>query len=442
MKSEPYIIQGFSKLTRREKLEWLRKQSALSEESLRQLDDHLHPDPHLQEVYEEISENTVSNYFLPFGLAPNFLINGDLMTLPMVTEESSVVAAASHAAKFWALHGGFHARVVDTLKVGQIHFTWTGQETALMGAFESIREKLRESVKPLTSRMEQRGGGVESIRIQPGSKEIPGYYQLFVTFRTADAMGANFINSVLEAVAASFSSMIISMGLEGELAVVMSILSNYTPESRVMCAVEGDMKIFDGLDRQMSGKEFARKFKLAVDIAEKDPHRAVTHNKGIFNGMDAVVIATGNDFRAVEACGHAYAARNGMYAGLSRVELTGNMFRFSLDIPLALGTVGGLTGLHPLAGTALDILGRPSSRKLMQIVAAAGLANNFSAVRSLITTGIQQGHMKMHLSNILRQLKASSAEKELAETHFREKSVSFAEVVNFLESIRHDHKET
>jgi hydroxymethylglutaryl-CoA reductase len=186
----------------------------------------------------------------------------------------------------------------------------------------------------------------------------------------------------------------------------------------------------------MSGDAFARKFKLAVDVAAADPYRAVTHNKGIFNGMDAVVIATGNDFRAVEACGHAYASRNGRYESLSRAEIAGSTFRFTLDIPLALGTVGGLTGLHPLAGAALDILGNPSSRELMHCVAAAGLANNFSAVRSLITTGIQHGHMKMHLSNILRQLKATPREMEMAEAHFREKPVSYAEVVAYLEHLR------
>ncbi|HER09818.1 MAG TPA: hydroxymethylglutaryl-CoA reductase [Bacteroides sp.] len=434
--SAPRIVHGFSKLSREKKLEWLQKQAGLAEESLRQLDAHIHPDRRLQEIYEEISENTVSNYFLPFSLAPNFLINGELMTVPMVTEESSVVAAASHAARFWAMHGGFRAEVSDTLRVGQVHFTWSGQEPLLYRAFQRIREQLKQSVQPLTSRMEQRGGGIDAIRIRPGSGALPGYYQLFVTFRTSDAMGANFINSVLEAMAANFSSAMRAMEPESELSVVMSILSNYTPESRVTCSVEGDTNIFNGLDKQMSGNEFARKFKLAVDIAQHDPYRAVTHNKGIFNGMDAVVIATGNDFRAVEACGHAFAARDGSYAGLSHVELSGNIFRFTLEIPLALGTVGGLTGIHPLAGTALDILDRPSSVKLMQIVAAAGLANNFSAVRSLITTGIQQGHMKMHLSNILRQLGASSAETERAEAHFRERTVSFAEVVNFLESVR------
>ncbi|MFO7934255.1 MAG: hypothetical protein R6U78_09240 [Bacteroidales bacterium] len=436
MRPDPHIIQGFSRLTRTEKLELLRKQNRLSRKSLEKLNAHLHPDPEMQEIYEDISENTVSNYFLPFGLAPNFLINGDLLTLPMVTEESSVVAAASHAAKFWALRGGFHAEVTDTLRVGQVHFTWTGPEQELFSTFDAIREDLRQSVKPLTGRMEQRGGGVESIRLEKGSTKIPGYYQLFVTFRTADAMGANFINSVLEAMASGFASMMATKELHGELTIVMSILSNYTPESRVTCSVEGDTEIFNGPDRQMSGDAFAGKFKLAVDMAAEDPYRAVTHNKGIFNGMDAVVIATGNDFRAVEACGHAYASRNGRYESLSRAEITGSTFRFTLEIPLALGTVGGLTGLHPLAGTALDILGNPSSRELMHSVAAAGLANNFSAVRSLITTGIQHGHMKMHLSNILRQLKASAREMEMAETYFREKPVSYAEVVSYLEHLR------
>jgi len=439
--SSPHIVQGFSKLTRLEKLEWLRKQGLLAEERLRHLEGHLHPDPRIQEIYEEISENTVSNYFLPFGLAPNFLINGELMTLPMVIEESSVVAAASHAAKFWALHGGFHAEVTETLKVGQVHFTWTGQEQALLDVSETIADRLKLSVRPITSRMEQRGGGVEKISIRRGSSELPDYYQLLVTFRTADAMGANFINSVLEAMAVEFPSLVEAMRLEGELSVVMSILSNYTPESRVICRAEGDVNLFNGLDRRMSGKEFARRFKLAVDIAGHDPYRAVTHNKGIFNGMDAVVMATGNDFRAVEACGHAYAARNGRYTALSHAGLSGNTFRFTLEVPLALGTVGGLTGVHPLAGAALEILGNPSAEKLMQVVAAAGLANNFSAVRSLVTSGIQQGHMKMHLSNILRRLGASAEETVKVEHYFRDRPVSYAGVVKFLGSVRGESTE-
>ena len=284
--------------------------------------------------------------------------------------------------------------------------------------------------------MEERGGGIEGIEIKQGGSNLPDHYHLFVTFQTADAMGANFINSVLEALADKFVALLEGSAIQGKLEVILSILSNYTPGSRVICYVEEDVSVFQGIDPSMSGNEFAQKFKKAVQIAIYDPYRAVTHNKGIFNGMDAVTMATGNDFRAVEACGHAYASRNGKYSSLSKVELSEKSFRFTLDVPMSVGTIGGLTRIHPLANASLEILGFPSADQLMQVIAAAGLATNFSAVRSLITTGIQQGHMKMHLGNVLKQLKASPEEIGQVLERFKDHPISFAEIATFLESYR------
>ncbi|MFH0757633.1 MAG: hydroxymethylglutaryl-CoA reductase, degradative [Bacteroidota bacterium] len=429
-----HIISGFSKLSRTGKLKWLKDQASLSEQSLLMIHAHLHPDPPVQEMYDDISENTISNFFLPLGLAPNFLINGDLMTIPMVTEESSVVAAASHAAKFWAMNGGFHCEVKNVLKTGQVHFSWSGSQQELFSLFEKGKKSLLQSVSPFTASMEKRGGGIESMELRKTGDVLPECYQLFVTFRTADAMGANFINSVLEALAASFVNLLKSSGGKGEI--IMAILSNYTPECLVTCSVEADLGALEQLSGGMTGAAFAEKFTRAVEIAIQDPYRAVTHNKGIFNGMDAVIVATGNDYRAAEACGHAYASREGRYCSLSRATCTGGRFSLSLEVPLALGTIGGLTATHPLAAASLEILGHPSSEKLMQIVAAAGLASNFSAIRSLITTGIQKGHMKMHLGNILRQLNASPEETSLAKAHFKQRTVSHAEVSAFIASVR------
>jgi hydroxymethylglutaryl-CoA reductase len=186
----------------------------------------------------------------------------------------------------------------------------------------------------------------------------------------------------------------------------------------------------------LSAGQFAEKFRKAVEIAIHDPYRAVTHNKGIYNGMDAVIMATGNDFRAAEACGHAYASRNGKYQGLSSVELSEGSFRFILEVPLAVGTLGGLTGTHPMAAASLEILGNPSAEELMQVIAAAGLANHFSALRSLVTSGIQKGHMKMHLGNILRQLNASKSESEMVNRYFANRTLSYAEVAGYLDSLR------
>ncbi len=440
--TNPQIVKGFSKLSRTEKLEWLKAQSALSEDTMTLFNSHLHSDPKLQDLYDDISENTVSNFFLPLGLAPNFLINDELVTLPMVVEESSVVAAASHASKFWAMNGGFRCEVKGLLKVGQVHFIWSGRKDQLLSAFEPLKDGLMASVSHLTSRMEMRGGGIESMEIRESSKDLPGAYQLFVNFHTADAMGANFINSVLEALATSFKSMMETVLPEDSVEIVMAILSNYTPQCLVSCQVDCDFSAFNEMSSAMSGREFAQKFTRAVEIAEHDPYRAVTHNKGIFNGMDAVLMATGNDYRAVEACGHAYASAHGYYSSLSHAICTDKKFSLKLQVPLALGTVGGLTSTHPMAASAMQILGNPSSEKLMQIVAAAGLASNFSALRSLITTGIQQGHMKMHLGNILRQVGATPEEAALVRTGFAGRAISHAEVEKFLLSIRKQSKET
>jgi len=438
----PHIISGFSKLTREEKIETLVRQNRLSGTTRALLDSHMHSDPRLQQLYSEISENNISNYFLPLGLAPNFLINGNLFTVPMVIEESSVVAAASHAAKFWALNGGFSCKVKDMLKVGQVHFTWTGPDAELQRVFRDRKEHMLKRVAPLNRRMEERGGGIVSMEIKGPLEPGSHHYQLFVTFRTADAMGANYINSVLESLAGSLKEAFGESGSAVTPEIVMAILSNYTPECLVTCTAEAPAAAFEGLSSSLSGEAFAEKFAGAVDIAVNDPYRAVTHNKGIFNGMDAVIMATANDYRAVEACGHAYAARDGQYRSLSSATYTGGILRLTLEVPLALGTVGGLTGIHPLAGAALEILGRPGAEQLMEITAAAGLANNFSAVRSLVTTGIQHGHMKMHLTNILRQLEATPAEAAATLSHFQETTISHAAVSEFLDSLRHQSGKT
>jgi hydroxymethylglutaryl-CoA reductase len=289
--------------------------------------------------------------------------------------------------------------------------------------------------------MKERGGGIESMDIRKSSESLPGAFQIFVKFRTADAMGANFINTVLEALSQSFKNMIDSGLPGGRMEIIMSILSNFTPECLVACHVESHPEAFDQMSQGMTGREFAEKFTRAVEIARYDPYRAVTHNKGIFNGMDAVIMATGNDYRAVEACGHAYASSQGEYTSLTRAKCTETSFSLTLEVPLALGTIGGLTSIHPMAATAIEILGHPDAEKLMSVVAAAGLASNFSAIRSLITTGIQQGHMKMHLGNILRQLNATAKEVSEVKKAFSGKTVTFAGVKEFLESVRNQNSE-
>lgn len=430
------MVIGFSKLTREQKRDFIASLFDDHKGAAAQLDYFLHSDKALQKRFEEFSENTISNYFLPYGIVPNIVINDEIFHLPMVIEESSVVAAASNSAKFWASRGGFHAQVLGTTKLGHVHFLWNEDPTILFNAFDEIRDRLIFDAKPLTSNMEKRGGGIIDIELVDMTHEIAHYYQLKASFDTCDSMGANFINSCLESFAITLEGIGKTLNAgKDSLQIIMSILSNYTPECRVKVWVECLISELDGLSDGMSGFEFAKKFELAVKIAQIDPYRATTHNKGIYNGIDAVVIATGNDFRAIEACGHTWAGHSGHYSGLTAVDISNGKFCYSLEVPLSMGTVGGLTGLHPLARFSLELLGKPSAEKLMQIAAVAGLANNFGAVRSLITKGIQSGHMKMHLQNMLNFMGATDEEKERAEAWFKDKTVSYKAVQDYLKKL-------
>lgn len=431
-------VSGFSKFTKDEKINWLI--SNYFDHNLKAktiLESYWNSDLKLQQLHDEFIENTISNFYMPFGIAPNFLINETMYTIPMAIEESSVVAAASNAAKFWMNRGGFKAKVLSTQKIGHVHFLFEGNLTALTSCFDSIKPQLLASTKSLTQNMEQRGGGILDIKLIDNTQKLPNYFQLEVTFETKDAMGANFINSCLEQIAESFEQLSKSnMDLNGDLPiVVMSILSNYVPHCVVRAEVSCPVEELS-LEGHFGGQEFANKFIQAVQIAEVEPYRAVTHNKGIMNGVDAVVIATGNDFRAVEAGVHAYAAKEGQYTSLSHASLDNGIFRFWLEIPLALGTVGGLTALHPMVKLAMNMLNNPSAPKLMEIVAVAGLAQNFAALRSLTTTGIQKGHMKMHLLNILNQLDATEKEKNQLIDFFKTHIVSHRAVNEALKNIR------
>ena len=432
------ITSGFSRLDKDQKIELVSSQTTDPDLFSNTLHASLHRDPIVQKLYDEFSENTLGNYFFPYGVAPNFLINGKMYMVPMVIEESSVVAAASGAAKFWAARGGFHSEIIGIEKIGQVHFTWNGGFELLNRFFPEIRLLMLRNTEQTTTNMVKRGGGILNIELVDMTDKIPDYYQLKATFDTRDSMGANFINSCLEEFAETLREFV-SSNVElctSNLQVIMSILSNYTPGCLVHTWVEGAIKDGHNYDDFYTDREFVQRFETGVQIAQVDRYRATTHNKGIYNGIDAVVLATGNDFRAVEACGHAYASRNGHYSSLSKVEISGNTFRFSLEVPMALGTVGGLTDLHPLAKLSLQLLGNPDASQLMMIASAAGLANNFSAVKSLVTKGIQKGHMKMHLLNILNVYKATDDEKIYAVEYFKHEKVSHSSVSIFLESIR------
>ena len=430
------IISGFSKLDKNEKITWLSGQ--LPEDTRAEflkISEFWHPNKDTQKLIDEFSENTISNFIFPYGVVPNLKINNEIFTAPMVIEESSVVAACSKSAKFWLDRGGFKAKVISTTKKGQVHFSWKGDKEKLYDFFSIIESDLLFCVKKDIQNMEKRGGGIKEISLIDRTDALENYFQLDVSFETCDAMGANFINTVLEAFGRELKALAITHkafnDVEREIEIIMCILSNYTPDCLVAASVECPVSEL-GSFGDMSGEEFAKRFERAVKIAKVDVNRAVTHNKGIYNGIDAVILATGNDFRSIEACGHAYASRDGHYRGLSSCSVRDGIFKFELHLPLALGTVGGLTNLHPMAKMSLKLLGDPTAKELMEIVACVGLAQNFGALTSLVTTGIQKGHMKMHLLNILNGFNASTEQISLAKEHFKSHTVSYQSVREFL----------
>lgn len=420
-------VEGFSRLTKNEKIDWLLTNylnDNLVDKEI--LTNYWNADTKLQALHDEFAENTLSNLYMPFGIAPNFLIDNQWYAIPMVIEESSVVAAASKSAKFWESRGGFHTEVMGLEKIGHVHFRFDGDGDLLKKKFEEdLKFKILEDIQTITEKMRARGGGVTSVELIDKREALEEYFQLLVCFDTQDAMGANFINTVLEKMAKTLEEYLLADDdfKEDNYQTILCILSNYTPNCLVRAEVKCPVKelAIDPKEAEL----FVQKFVYALAIADVETYRATTHNKGIMNGVDAVVLATGNDFRAVEACAHTYASRNGKYQSLTQCEVKDEMFRFWLDLPIAMGTVGGLTALHPLVKVAFKILGNPDAKRLMGITAVAGLAQNFAALRSMVTSGIQQGHMKMHLFNILNQLEASQEEKAYFLDFFRDKVVSY-----------------
>ena len=433
----PEKIIGFSKLSRDEKISWVSKNFLDNSNEFEDiLNKYLNDDKDIQSIHNSLSENAISNFYLPYSISPNFLINHKNYCVPLVTEESSVVAALSNSSKFWYDRGGFKSKVFSKIKTGQIHFKYNGNAENLGKFIDDNEHRLIGSTDRITKKMKERGGGISKIRLVNKSAELKSYYQLNVDFETIDSMGANFINSCLEIISKEFHQLLNNSPQfkesEKKIEVIMSILSNYTPECIVESSLEckiGDLGNIDG----MSSEEFAFRFKNAFDIADIDINRAVTHNKGIMNGIDAVLISTGNDFRAVEAGIHAFASRKGKYKSLSECTIIDNIFKINLRIPLSVGTVGGITDVHPMVKLSLKLLKSPTSDDLMNIICSVGLAQNFAAVKSLVTTGIQKGHMKMHLINLLIKQNATQDQIDKSEEYFRDKEINSLSVKDFLD---------
>ena len=288
-------VAGFSKFTKEEKINWIAQEYFSNpKEAITSIQQYWNSNEKLQQLHDEFIENTITNFYLPLGIAPNFLINGTNFTIPMAIEESSVVAACARAANFWLTRGGFHAEVISTTKLGQVHFIWNGESDKLFKIFHENKNILLASTKSLSDNMEKRGGGIRSLNLVDRTKDEPGYFQIVAEFETCDAMGANFINSILEVLGRSFKEIITTTDSfsddEKELQIIMAILSNYTPDCRVKTYVECNIEDLNDPSLGMSAEEFVEKFSRAIRISKIDVTRATTHNKGIFNGIDAGVI--------------------------------------------------------------------------------------------------------------------------------------------------------
>lgn len=357
---------------------------------------------------DHMIENAVGVYALPLGIATNFLINDKDYLIPMVVEEPSVVAAVSNAARLFREGGGFQTWSDEPIMIGQMQVLDLADVYVAAGAVRSQRQRLIQFVnEQLGGSIVARGGGARDIEVRllagTGGSDLPLGNMLVVhlLYDARDAMGANAVNTAVEALAPEIEA--ITGGR-----VHLRILSNLSDRRRA--GVEAIIPAKELATKTFTGAQVVKAVVEAGAFAEVDPYRAATHNKGIMNGIDAVAIATGNDWRALEAGAHAYAARSGQYASLSKwwSDDEGNLHG-SLELPLAVGIVGGATRVHPAAQVALKILAVQTARELAEVIAAVGLAQNFAAIRALATEGIQRGHMRMHARQIAVAAGASGA---------------------------------
>jgi hydroxymethylglutaryl-CoA reductase len=383
-------IPGFYKLTPEERVGLVQEFASLSDEEARIL---LEAQAITLPQADKMIENVVGVYSLPLGIAVNFLINGRDYLIPMAIEEASVVAAASHAARLVRQGGGFHAEATDPLMIAQIQVVGmddlVGAQQRILAAHQRILELANREHPTLT----QLGGGARGLEVRLLQETKAGpmlIVHLYVDVR--DAMGANVVDSMAESVAPLIQE--VSGGR-----VRLRILSNLADRrlARARCLVPAAALAGEGLN----GEDVVQGIVEASAFAEADPYRAATHNKGIMNGVDAVVMATGNDWRAMEAGAHAYAARSGRYTPLARWEKNhaGDLVGY-IELPVQVGIVGGLTKVHAVARVALKILGVQSARELSEVIASVGLAQNLAALRALATEGIQKGHMALHARNV------------------------------------------
>lgn len=343
---------------------------------------------------DQMIENAFAIYGLPYGLAFNFLIDGKDYVIPMVTEEPSVIAAASGAAKTIKLAGGFSTDTSQRQMIGQVALMEVADPSQTQRIIEENEQKLLDLANDAYPSIVKRGGGARSIRTKfiPADKGQNDFLVVYLSVDTQEAMGANMLNTMLEAIKLDLED------LSGGTA-LMGILSNYATDSlvSVRCALAFDQLKY----KKIPGADLAKKIAAASDLAQDDIYRATTHNKGIMNGVDAVVLASGNDWRAIESGAHAYAARGGRYRGLATWTLEGDQLIGDMTLPLPIGAVGGSISLHPNAKATFEILNiEHGAKELAAVIASVGLAQNFAALRALVSEGIQKGHMALQAKSL------------------------------------------
>ena len=417
---------GFSKKSYHERLELLRAQALLSPEKQTSLEQ----DEQVSlAVADQLSENVVGTFSLPYSIIPELVVNGQDYTVPYVTEEPSVVAAASYASKIIKRSGGFTAQVHERQMIGQVALYQVAEPEKAQEKIASKKAELLELANQAYPSIVKRGGGARDLHVEQIKGETD-FLVVYLHVDTQEAMGANMLNTMLEALKPVLEEL--SQGQS-----LMGILSNYATDSLVTASCRIAFRYLS--PQRDQGRGIAEKIALASQFAQADPYRATTHNKGIFNGIDAILIATGNDWRAIEAGAHAFASRDGRYQGLSqwaldmeREELVGEM-----TLPMPVATKGGSIGLNPRVALSHELLGNPSAKELAQIIVSIGLAQNFAALKALVSTGIQQGHMKLQAKSLALLAGANESEvAPLVEHLIADKTFNLETAQRYLENLR------
>ncbi len=421
------LFNGFSKLTRPERLRRLRELGALTADDIKFLENGAPVDI---QIAEHFIENVIGFLQMPLGVATNFVIDGRVTVIPMAVEETSIVAAASKAAKWVRENGEIKTSIEGSSSIGQIQIARVKDWPSLREYIHSHRDELIELAnREVAFGLKNRGGGVLDIQLRAVDRgDGAEMAVIHVLVDTVDAMGANIMNQVCEFLKNPIET------ATGET-VTMCILSNLVDTKVTRAHV-----VMRGLDPQL-----IERIAEASLFADRDPYRAATNNKGVLNGIDPILIATGNDWRAVEAGVHAYAARTGRYRTVTRWTVEGNELHGEFAAPVIVGVVGGVTRLHPTARMCLRLLGVNSADELSRVCAAVGLVQNLGALRALTTVGIIEGHMKLHIRNLTLGAGATESEMPYVQRRLEEiltltKRISLSQAIDALRELRDSAK--